>query len=391
MSLREDDYHYDIDDPAYLLSSGETGDIVNREPISLLISGDESVETTLCSCTRCPHCKTLIYDEDIMCGWLADESNLNSICPFCAQQLVPILTVRIVRYRGTFPSNLIEETWYGQKYMQSSSNANSPRRCRFDRQQQTKSSKQPTVDNVRDTSFTVPFISPLVLRRELENVLSTNEMALSTPNFVETNEILYWNLIYYFQRLSVPSHLSEWIRQIDFWTKRNSDTESRPMLVDAQLLIRCIYDLPALHDDECNKPLYSLDVDDTMNALCADDNEQSLIDEHRSVLLQVLDALTSSNMHKPIQLLINEHQRKRIDDESMTMQLPKHCSIYRDIQFAALFWFGVHVKRDELEQSYHDAFQRLPSNIVALLSTNDYPPKLSARACRKIFMPLDVC
>lgn len=56
--------------------------------------------------------------------------------------------------------------------------------------------------------FTVPYLSPLVLRKEVENVLnSEGDFCLSRPEFVDEHPIIYWNLIWYFKRVNLPSHL----------------------------------------------------------------------------------------------------------------------------------------------------------------------------------------
>ena len=56
--------------------------------------------------------------------------------------------------------------------------------------------------------ISVPYISPLVLRRELETVLDKEgDSCLTTPRLPELHPIIYWNLIYFFHRIAVPSHL----------------------------------------------------------------------------------------------------------------------------------------------------------------------------------------
>lgn len=414
------------DDPAFLLSSGETGAIVNLDS-TVVVNSSESVEATMCSCTRCPHCQALVYDEEIMTGWSADESNLNSLCPFCAHPFVPLLTIRLVRHPGPFSSDIVEESWYAKK------SGVSPRRSRFDRHAMspddsnnpnnpngligdasTKSWNRPRLfpsrspdhrnsADFKETSMTVPFVNPLVLRRELENVLSSNELALAARDFIDTHPILFWNLVFYFQRLSVPSHLTQWIGQLDFWTD-GSKSLAATTLPDAQVLVRCAYDYPKLHDDECNRPLYlmALDSDGMAEERAKVGGDSALVAalllEQRSfnkaVVGQVVEALLMSNLHKPIQLLINEHRKRTavVPGISPSKQggLPRHCSMYRDILFLALVWFGRDVRRDDLDREYMAAFQKLPPRIASLLPPADHPPKLTARVCRKIFMPLDV-
>lgn len=58
-----------------------------------------AVELVLSTATRCHNCYTVLYDEEIMAGWQPEESNLNTICPFCDKPFVPSLTVTILDYR----------------------------------------------------------------------------------------------------------------------------------------------------------------------------------------------------------------------------------------------------------------------------------------------------
>lgn len=52
------------------------------------------------SCSRCKTCDCLVYDEEIMAGWTADDSNLNTTCPFCGNPFLPFLNVEIRDLRG---------------------------------------------------------------------------------------------------------------------------------------------------------------------------------------------------------------------------------------------------------------------------------------------------
>jgi hypothetical protein len=52
-----------------------------------------AVEVEMCSLSRCGACQQLLYDEEIMAGWTADDSNLNTQCQFCQAKLVPFLQI----------------------------------------------------------------------------------------------------------------------------------------------------------------------------------------------------------------------------------------------------------------------------------------------------------
>ncbi len=109
----------------------------------------------------------------------------------------------------------------------------------------------------------------------------------------------------------------------------------------------------------------------------------------RPIVAQILDAVAVPNLHRPIQLLINEH-RKRACLKQSIRGLPKHCSIYRDILFLTLTAFGREVRRDDFDREYAASFARLHPKIGILLPPADHPPGAAVKYCRKVFMPLDV-
>uniref|UniRef100_A0A8C5EV22 DENN/MADD domain containing 4A n=1 Tax=Gouania willdenowi TaxID=441366 RepID=A0A8C5EV22_GOUWI len=72
-------------------STGEDTDYLhphNNEPCFVL-------QVLIWSCSLCKTCDCLVYDEEIMAGWTANDSNLNSTCPFCGTAFVPFLSVEI--------------------------------------------------------------------------------------------------------------------------------------------------------------------------------------------------------------------------------------------------------------------------------------------------------
>lgn len=56
--------------------------------------------------------------------------------------------------------------------------------------------------------FTVPYLSPIVLRKEIGNVLGhEGDLSLLKAEFIEEHPIIFWNLVWYFKRINLPSHL----------------------------------------------------------------------------------------------------------------------------------------------------------------------------------------
>ena len=78
--------------------------------------------------------------------------------------------------------------------------------------------KSQTVENFNYSSistmeFTVQYLSPLVVRKELENIITNNsseneDISLINEKFMNEHSIIFWNLIWYFKRIGVDcSHL----------------------------------------------------------------------------------------------------------------------------------------------------------------------------------------
>lgn len=96
-----------------------------------------------------------------MANWSSEDSNLNTVCQSCYKPTVPFLTI--------------------------SASGSSISPC---------------------DPFSVPYLNPLVLRKELENVLSQEgDLCLSDAKFVDEHPIIYWNLIWVFERINVQTHL----------------------------------------------------------------------------------------------------------------------------------------------------------------------------------------
>ena len=56
--------------------------------------------------------------------------------------------------------------------------------------------------------FIVPYLSPVVLRKELESLMTQGKsFMLSSESFTVEKSILYWNLVWYFTRLRLPTYL----------------------------------------------------------------------------------------------------------------------------------------------------------------------------------------
>lgn len=108
-----------------------------------------------------------------MAGWSAEDSNLNTTCHACGKVTVPFLNIFIISEELRSKQSMVAK------------------------QQQQQSDV-----------ITVPYLNPLVLRKELENILvQEGDLALAKTSFVEEHPIIYWNLVWYMDRIDVSTHL----------------------------------------------------------------------------------------------------------------------------------------------------------------------------------------
>lgn len=116
-----------------------------------------------------------------MSGWSAEDSNLNTTCHACKKLTVPFLSVQITR---------LTANGEGGETLENNAEAG--------------------VASSDTSTLTVPYLNPLVLRKELENILTQEgDMALIKPNFVEEHRIVYWNLLWLMERIESKTHLPE--------------------------------------------------------------------------------------------------------------------------------------------------------------------------------------
>lgn len=141
---------------------------------------DCDVLIQLTTCSQCHNCSVLMYDEEIMSGWSAEDSNLNTTCHACKKLTVPFLSVQITRLTANGEGEPLENN------------------------------AEAGVASSDTSTLTVPYLNPLVLRKELENILTQEgDMALIKPNFVEEHRIVYWNLLWLMERIESKTHLPE--------------------------------------------------------------------------------------------------------------------------------------------------------------------------------------
>uniref|UniRef100_A0AAR2ISX8 DENN/MADD domain containing 4B n=1 Tax=Pygocentrus nattereri TaxID=42514 RepID=A0AAR2ISX8_PYGNA len=150
------------------------------------------LKVVMSSCSLCRSCNSLVYDEEIMAGWTSDDSNLNTSCPFCSASFVPLLERSNLNLEDEVESAMRPpggpDVFLQHLHNGSSSLGGTPQ-------------------------VTVAYLSPLVLRKELESLLENEgESVLSQVQLLDSHSILFWNLVWYFTRLGLPSNLVQLVR-----------------------------------------------------------------------------------------------------------------------------------------------------------------------------------
>ncbi|XP_008275056.1 C-myc promoter-binding protein [Stegastes partitus] len=349
-----------------------------------------TIEVLMSSCSLCKTCDCLVYDEEIMAGWTANDSNLNSTCPFCGTAFLPFLNVEIKdlrpQNRSSKKSNPVKEedtsAPLSPEAKMSAADRATPSSAAPPQKQESSGSAEMAAPASASAStsapVTVPYLSPLVLWKELESLLvNEGDQAISSPSVVDQHPIVFWNLVWYFRRLDLPSNLPALI----LGSQHCSHGDQMPQIVSSedskQVLVRIMWDNLKLHQDKV-QPCYVL-----WNTHCANSLVRSgLCEEGQLFTVELLQgfvrSIKKSDVYQPmsqiIQLLGPELGFKR------------QRSLYRDLLFLALVALGKNnININAFDREYKLAYDRLTPNQVKLTHNCDRPPGAGVMECRRTF------
>uniref|UniRef100_A0A8K9UIW4 DENN/MADD domain containing 4A n=1 Tax=Oncorhynchus mykiss TaxID=8022 RepID=A0A8K9UIW4_ONCMY len=305
-----------------------------------------TTEVLMSSCCRCQTCDCLVYDEEIMAGWTADDSNLNTTCPFCGSSFLPFLTT------GEREKTLVGLT--KQNELATDREHSSP----------VSSSPTPTPSPSPPAPVTVPYLSPLVLWKELESLLGNEgDQVISSPSIVDQHPIVFWNLVWCYRRLELPSHLPGLILTSQHCTQSVSSEDSK------HVLVRILWDNPSLHQDSV-QALYMLWH-----------SQSELNQDHlfSSEVLQVaVRNIQKGDVYQPMSQIL-----QLLGPE---LGFNRQRSLYRDLLFLALTALGKsNINIDAFDREYKVAYDRLSPSQVKLTHNCDRPPGAGVMECRRMF------
>ncbi|XP_015282626.1 PREDICTED: C-myc promoter-binding protein [Gekko japonicus] len=415
-----------------------------------------AMEVLISSCSRCRTCDCLVHDEEIMAGWSADDSNLNTTCPFCGNLFLPFLNVEIRDLRGpgryflksspssenmqlppllstqTAKSSPSDPSISAQDGLHSNSNSKQPdtacarsiqipsgrkqgaaarsehlspplsrsigacgpleaedkESCRHSHIIPTGSlptTLQGTADPLglewrfpSPEPITVPYLSPLVVWKELESLFENEgDHVITMADFVDHHPIIFWNLVWYFRRLDLPSNLPGLILPSEHCNK-NSKIPRNCISEDSKyVLIQVLWDNMKLHRDP-GHPLYILWNAQTQNYPMVRllQNEDSSFSHE--LLRSMVKSIKMNDVYGPMSQIL--------DRLNKCPQIKRQRSLYREILFLSLVALGRdNIDIDAFDREYKTAYDRLTANQVKNTNHCDRPPSTGVVECRKIF------
>ncbi|XP_021165570.2 C-myc promoter-binding protein isoform X2 [Fundulus heteroclitus] len=350
-------------------------------------SPNYTIEVLMSSCSLCKTCDCLVYDEEIMAGWTADDSNLNSTCPFCGTAFLPFLNVEIKdlrpQNRSSKWTNPVEEEDTSALLSPEAKTCETAQPSAAPAPEQTSSwgvhNDEPVLARASAPDpVTVPYLSPLVLWKELESLLvNEGDQAISSPSVVDQHPIVFWNLVWYFKRLELPSNLPALILASQHCSHVDQAPQTTSSEDGKQVLVRIMWDNLKLHKDKV-QPCYVL-----WNTHCANSLIRSgLCEEGQLFTVELLQgfvrSIKKSDVYQPmsqiIQLLGPELGFKR------------QRSLYRDLLFLTLVALGKNnININAFDREYRLAYDRLTPNQVKLTHNCDRHPGAGVMECRRTF------
>uniref|UniRef100_H2ZEE4 UDENN domain-containing protein n=1 Tax=Ciona savignyi TaxID=51511 RepID=H2ZEE4_CIOSA len=337
--------------------------------------GTSDIEVTISSCSKCHKCESLVYDEEIMAGWIADESSLNTHCPFCNSLFVPFLNIEI--------KNLPPQSPLSTK-SSATEESHSTRMSIGDSQSELNSQIAPQILE----PVTIPYLSSLVLRKELESLLENEgTKVLTDPGFVDNHPILYWNLVWYFRRLNLHTNLYKILLRSQLVQQNCKVIPSKK----DNVVIHLMWDNLKLHMVGEKPPLYCAwhqrlnramrFIQESSYYLATLCNVEEFATYSQSFLNDIKDSIMQDDVLGPLVAVLNE----------LNAQRGIRRSAYREILYLIIVALGKSsIDIIAFDREYRRAFDLLSPSERALTRKCDRPPSDHAVDCREIFGELDL-
>ena len=183
-------------------------------------SADEcQVQVLLCAANKCPTCGQVLMEEEVMSMWAASDSVFNAVCPLCGFRFIPKLEIYIKDFRNMENEN-------GHQESEQESERKRPTLARSQSEILSKWCQSELTFNTENNPeiglgqpqrkhkligpISCIFLSPLALRKEIEQATERNNASTSLfadASFVDNHDNLYFNMLFVNFRMQFHSHL----------------------------------------------------------------------------------------------------------------------------------------------------------------------------------------
>uniref|UniRef100_A0A672PTZ1 DENN domain containing 4C n=1 Tax=Sinocyclocheilus grahami TaxID=75366 RepID=A0A672PTZ1_SINGR len=288
-----------------------------------------ALEVLMSSCSQCLGCEALVYDEEIMVGWTADDSNLNCTCPFftkpldaelCTASAFYLLLLLVPEPVHSDPLGLMEKQAEKRNTLTRSNSVGGPLQSLDSIQRPnhgiSTTSLPSSLHEVADTlsqkwpnpkPVSVPYLSPLVLRKELESLLENEgDQVIYTHKFLSQHPIIFWNLVWYFRRLDLPSILPGLILTSEHCNNGVQLPQTSLSQDSKQVYVQLLWDNVNLHQ-EPTEPLYQLwrTFLQKKGTLAPTDHQET-----RTLLNSIVRSIQTNDVYGPINMLLREIKKR---------------------------------------------------------------------------------
>jgi len=318
------------------------------------------------SCSKCTKCKCVNYDEEIMAGWTDQDSNLNTHCYVCNAKFVPFLTIEILDKRNrkakkrshplsSTSSNTEEAILKTPRRQSSNSSNNSPFRT-----------SSTSTDELYELAF--PYLSSLVLRKEVESLLQNEGIqVVATPQFVDQHPIIYWNLVWYFKRLNLPTNLFDLLQSCQ-QLKHYSHVKTK-------VAVNLMWDNLNLHEQN-RDPIYVV-----WPQIASKSSNQNTSKYPKSLIHSIKNSIVNDDdVRSPLVALL--HFNRGLNTRG---------SCYREILFFIIVALGKSsIDIDAFNREYKRAYDALTLTELDMYKNVDKLPSQHATMCRRTFGALNL-
>ncbi|XP_065544085.1 C-myc promoter-binding protein isoform X2 [Lathamus discolor] len=360
---------FPLPDKSELISSCSTS--------STSVFQNYAMEVLISSCSRCRTCDCLVHDEEIMAGWTADDSNLNTTCPFCGNLFLPFLSIEIRDLRRP-----------GRYFLKSSpSTENMQYPSLFSNQSGKSCSTTATVglatslmsvqedinsngkSKQHESSCARSIQIPSGRRQNTSGSECTSHpvaRSISTFGPLEEDEKENQKISHIIPTGSLPA------------TLQGPTIPRSCMSEDSKyVLIQMLWDNMKLHQDP-RQPLYILWNAQTqkypmVHLLQKDDDSFN-----QELLRSMVKSIKMNDVYGPMSQILERLNK--------WPHMKRQRSLYREILFLSLVALGRdNIDIDAFDREYKMAYDRLTASQVKNTHNCDRPPSTGVMECRKIF------